>query len=724
MPETWNPDATLPLGESVAPAPSNVLVGRYRVGVLLGRGGSGQVHEAFDERTDRTVAIKFVTARTGWTQRQLQRELTALRLLHLPGVVELLDTGIDQGQVFLVMPLLSRGTFADLSQRGGWSTWHGEAIAALQALARIHCAGVVHRDIKPSNLLLDADEQPVITDFGLAMGKSVADDERGRAEGTPRYMAPEQRAGAAPHPTVDVYSFGMMLAEMLDDAEAPPLVRQVVRTMCDPNPARRPADAVAVLDALGRQGQTLVLGRATSLPDPPTEADVRALFAPRSADFLHIEEDASSLLFRRSKGRRSEVIAQVSQWVRTGRAHWANDGLVLRRPDLDALLEQDDEQTAVVLDALRTDAPDTVERVMAQCRASHAVGRTDRAMALVQAIVGADEDDAALAMMEYALTLQQRQHLDQATYFAQRYEWPQGLALLQAATTSLHASAERGLLELKALGVLPDPTLEGWRLGLAIHAALRVDRSQVDGLLAMAEAWAGDEPLRRGRLDSWRARVAYTASDFAGALDAEQRALSRASTPFQRLARLTNAASAAMEVPNLAIAEDLSSRALALARTLRHAAGEVRATWLVRSVSHRQERDPSPQPALVHAAAQVSPALAGQLAITEGARAYRTGDLDLARDLARQGAAHFEALSARAGASIARALAVASGDVVGPDPASLHGLPKVLLAEIAALCALGGRPLGIDVDPTPFLGRLHIVLHGDEMVAALAGNTA
>jgi eukaryotic-like serine/threonine-protein kinase len=207
------------------------LVGRYSVGDLLGRGGSGQVHRAWDELAGEAVAIKFVSGYASSTARLVRRELTALRLLDLPGVVRLRDDGEDQGQHFLVMDLLTGGRFDTLADRGAWEGWAAEAYALLEALARVHFAGVLHRDLKPGNVLLDSQGRPVITDFGLAQGREVERSGTGPAEGTPRYMAPEQRRGEACDERTDLFALGVMFADMLDAGPAPDHVRRVVDAM-------------------------------------------------------------------------------------------------------------------------------------------------------------------------------------------------------------------------------------------------------------------------------------------------------------------------------------------------------------------------------------------------------------------------------------------------------------------------------------------------------------
>src|SRR5262245_35145245 len=110
---------TLPLGELSAPPP--LLVGRYRVGPLIGRGGSGRVHRAFDTLEQRDVAVKFSAMTDERSRLRNRRERVALRRLRLPGVVRMLDDGDDGHQSFLVMELVEGGPFSRLA--GPWPTF-------------------------------------------------------------------------------------------------------------------------------------------------------------------------------------------------------------------------------------------------------------------------------------------------------------------------------------------------------------------------------------------------------------------------------------------------------------------------------------------------------------------------------------------------------------------------------------------------------------------------
>ena len=717
MSSTWDPDLTLPLAEPVEAADA-LVAHRYEIGELVGRGGSGQVHRAYDRRTQRHVAIKFVVRLGAAAERQVRRELTALRLLDLPGVVPLLDSGRDRDQVFLVMPLLGGGAFDALASPAGFSAWREEALAVLETLAGVHFAGVVHRDLKPNNILLGEAGRPFITDFGLAVGASVDRSTSGIIEGTPRYMAPEQRAGEPGDERSDLFALGVMFDEVLGEAPAPAHVRDLFAAMRAADPGDRPQSVLEVLDALGGAPDALLVGRAAALPDPAKLRDLRTLFAEGPHTFQHIATDAAALLHRRTSGRRDAVTAEIARWVRTGHCHWRGDVLHLTRPALDHLLREASGARSDLAAATRAGAPDARDAVLDHARDLHQRGASGLALAVASLIAATGEDAVSDTLVDIALSLQQPDHLDHARYLAQRFAWPRAHALLAAAHEGLFVDAGRGLETLAELSGLP-PVLEGWRISLAVYLAVRLGGDSVQDWLHRADAWAADDPARLGRVYGLRARLAYARGDYADALALEQRGLDAATTPFQRLARATNAASAALGVPDLDVAETLATEALNLARELRHAPGEARATWLLRSILTRR-RDPTPaDPALVEAAAEVSPGIAAQLALVEAARAWRQGDRAVGRALASRSEAGFEAASFADGLALARALGMACG---APRSAlDLSRCKPLVAAEAAALVHLAGHPAP-DAPVPDIAGRMLNVLHGDEVLDALTGS--
>jgi len=196
-------------------------IGAYEVADELGRGAVGVVYRGRDPRSGAPVAIKVLLGadRDHVATARFEREVAAAAGLRHPGLVPVLDRGVDRGFPFLVMELVAGETLADRIVRGPLPSREAVRIteALAEALAHAHERGVLHRDVKPGNVLLDPEGRPRLTDFGLAR---MADSQRltttGTILGTPAYMAPEQVEGARSiDARADVYALGATLYEML-----------------------------------------------------------------------------------------------------------------------------------------------------------------------------------------------------------------------------------------------------------------------------------------------------------------------------------------------------------------------------------------------------------------------------------------------------------------------------------------------------------------------------
>jgi eukaryotic-like serine/threonine-protein kinase len=201
-----------------------LIAGRYELVEELGRGGSAIVYAAVDLHEQRRVAVKIlrpdVAASLG--RERFLREIRIDSSLSHDNILPLLDSGAEQGWVFLVMPLIPQGTLREEIERERQLPLTrvvrvGAEIAA--ALAAAHAAGVIHRDVKPENILLQG-EHAVLGDFGIAKAAFASSSgwqsTTGVVLGTPRYMSPEQSSGMG---TVDgrsdLYSLGCVVYEML-----------------------------------------------------------------------------------------------------------------------------------------------------------------------------------------------------------------------------------------------------------------------------------------------------------------------------------------------------------------------------------------------------------------------------------------------------------------------------------------------------------------------------
>ncbi|GAA2544124.1 hypothetical protein GCM10010210_13640 [Pseudonocardia hydrocarbonoxydans] len=199
-------------------------IGPYRLERLLGFGGMGEVHVAYDTRRDRQVALKLLPAaysRDEEFQRRFRRESHVAARLREPHVIPIHDYGEIDGQLFIDMRLVDgRDVRAILDDRGALPparTVHllGQVADALEAA---HADGLVHRDIKPSNVLVTDHDFVYVVDFGIARSVGTSRTSltlTGVTIGTLDYMAPERFAGTAIDARADVYSLACLLYECL-----------------------------------------------------------------------------------------------------------------------------------------------------------------------------------------------------------------------------------------------------------------------------------------------------------------------------------------------------------------------------------------------------------------------------------------------------------------------------------------------------------------------------
>jgi tetratricopeptide (TPR) repeat protein len=248
-------------GEPVAPAgvlPRGSRLGPYVIDALLDAGGMGLVYVARDPRLERPIALKVLRDDLADPRPGLGEAAAMARVSHR-NVVTVHDVIEHAGRVYVAMELVRGGNVQQwlAERRRGWREIVAVFVAAGDGLAAVHAAGVVHGDVKPSNLLRDDDGRVLLGDFGLAVGPG--DAARGPA-GTPAYLAPEQRRGAAADARSDQYAFCVALAEALDAAgrgparRPPRRIRRAIARGLAVDPAQRFASIRALVDEL-RRGQ-------------------------------------------------------------------------------------------------------------------------------------------------------------------------------------------------------------------------------------------------------------------------------------------------------------------------------------------------------------------------------------------------------------------------------------------------------------------------------------
>lgn len=206
------------------PEPEEFFEGRmfahFKLVKRLGAGGFGEVWHARDMSLNRDVALKFPKSQHDDPSNLVREAQTAARLKH-PHIVAIHEVSQDQGRVFIASDLVNGRTLREVmgKNRLPLEQVHRLMQPIARALHYAHQQGVIHRDIKPGNILVDDQNHPWITDFGIA--KTISDDDTksfdGQIIGTAKYMSPEQGEGktTATDRRADIYALGVLLFELL-----------------------------------------------------------------------------------------------------------------------------------------------------------------------------------------------------------------------------------------------------------------------------------------------------------------------------------------------------------------------------------------------------------------------------------------------------------------------------------------------------------------------------
>jgi serine/threonine protein kinase len=193
----------------------------YRFEQRLGHGGMAAVYLATQESLDRLVSVKILereALQDETSKQRFENEARTIAKLTHPGIVGIHEVGrTPDGHLYYVMPYLANGDLSRRDLRDDEARIVDVLRSLLSALGYAHANGIVHRDVKEENVLFDANNRPLLTDFGIALSKT--DSSRitmaGNSVGSSGYMAPEQARGEKVDGRADLYSVGVITFALL-----------------------------------------------------------------------------------------------------------------------------------------------------------------------------------------------------------------------------------------------------------------------------------------------------------------------------------------------------------------------------------------------------------------------------------------------------------------------------------------------------------------------------
>lgn len=294
-------------------------VGAYKLVKELGRGGMGTVFKAYHAVLDRYVAIKSIHPDlkndAAFLSRFLREARVVAKLDH-PNIVPVYDFSTHGGQPYLVMKFIEGETLKARMKRGLMPLDEvGRVVTAVAAaLHQAHKQGVLHRDIKPSNILIEADGDVYLSDFGLARLNDRKGGTSNLIVGTPQYLSPEQARGVDDiDERSDQYSLGVLLFEMVTgrlpfkSKDEMGMIQQHLTTP-PPRPSSVRTDLISAIDGViltalakdrqARHANVLEMAeafqRAIRPPEPPVlGTSPTPSPEPGTTPFRKVEDDAT-----------------------------------------------------------------------------------------------------------------------------------------------------------------------------------------------------------------------------------------------------------------------------------------------------------------------------------------------------------------------------------------------------------------------------------------------
>jgi eukaryotic-like serine/threonine-protein kinase len=305
----------------------SVRVGRYELVREVGSGGGGSVFVALDPELDREIAIKLIPAADPALRARAVAEGQSLARLAHPNVVAVFDVGVADERVYLAMELVRGESLRDHAARASLREVIRAYRQAGDGLVAAHAIGLVHRDFKPDNAMIGRDGRVRVVDFGLAGAEGSE-----LAGGTPRYMAPEQRAGAAT-PAVDQFAFGVSLREAVERTGGEPRwLEPILRRATSPDPAARFPTMRALLEALANDPRARWTRRAWIAVPIALAAVIAGAFAftRRTDASAPCDDSAAALAPAWTEARAAAVrdhVVELGTAFATASAHPARDAM-------------------------------------------------------------------------------------------------------------------------------------------------------------------------------------------------------------------------------------------------------------------------------------------------------------------------------------------------------------------------------------------------------------
>jgi len=653
--------------------PGEVFAGRYEIERTLGRGGFGRVYEVHDQLLGKPVALKFLNEKRWASAWDRWRESAMLRTLEIRGVPRLLDEGRSREGTYIVTELVRGVPFPGRVDPRSWHELAPLVVDLLDTLSRVHAEGIVHADIKPENVLMTADNETYLVDFGIAH-RAIEGHKNREVAGSPNFMSLDIFAGEAPSPQSDLYALGVMIFEALTGQSMfeSRLMVEWFATLREHGPPtirdRCPGldeSVITLVDGLRGVGNRTFESATHALStidselrwtgwedafDERTEgwtvAELQPFFAGPEVGW-HLASRSAGELWKRTEGDPEEVLDELRSWIDLRLAHYEHGRFrvgVRALASLESGRATRDEASDRSCGISHDD--DFTEIILERAQKLDRSGRPEAAAALLQEAEGAlasagsesERDRILEAWARQALWIQNPESIE-AVLFAHHDRRAPYLRLVESVRQMLRGARFEHFEKLGSMLPFDDPDFEMQRHVYRATAARFRGREYLQEVVEGARAAAKrfDDPRCEGIVEMLEAYVAAEAFDFERATDQMLTAADKAIRPTARLSRLMSAAQFAPDSLDYERALRLTEDALEFAAELGATEYRIKLESWRRMVLYRLRRDQEFDEEYVHAARLTGKRWAISVsAMTEAAIAWRQGAIANARRLASE----------------------------------------------------------------------------------------